>query len=153
MTYMKTSLNQTAVILIMSAIILSSCSRTEKGEEQEKERPVAVQLASPVQQVGEKIMLSGQVEPHETTFISPRMMGFISRILVKPGDRVHRGQLLVTISNEDIAAKRAQAEAMVSEADAALNDATKDYERFKKLHQQQSASQKELETLCYAINH
>jgi RND family efflux transporter MFP subunit len=143
---MNTHFNHSALILIISSTILfCSCSRDEIGEEQTKERPVAVQVAAPVQQVGEKITLSGQVEPRETTFISPRMMGFISRIMVKPGDRVHRGQLLVTISNEDIAAKRAQAEAMVSEADAALNDAAKDYERFKTLHQQQSASQKELE--------
>jgi RND family efflux transporter MFP subunit len=143
---MNTHFNHPAVVLIISStILICSCSRDKKGEEQKKERAVAVQVAAPVQQVGEKITLSGQVEPRETTFISPRMMGFISRILVKPGDRVYKGQLLVTISNEDIAAKRAQAEAMVSEAEAALNDAAKDYERFKKLHQQQSASQKELE--------
>jgi RND family efflux transporter MFP subunit len=147
MPYMKTQLNHAAAIpIMMIAIILPACSHNEKGEEKKVERPVAVQVAAPVQQVGEKITLSGQVQPCETTFISPRMMGYISRILVKPGDRVYRGQLLVTISNEDIAAKRAQAEAMVSEADAALNDAAKDYERFKKLHQQQSASQKELES-------
>ena len=143
---MNTHFNHPAVILIISStILICSCSRDKKGEEQRKERPVIVQVAAPVQQVGEKITFSGQVEPRETTFISPRMMGFISRILVKPGDHVYRGQLLVTISNEDIAAKRAQAKAMVSEAEAALNDAAKDYERFKKLHQQQSASQKELE--------
>jgi RND family efflux transporter MFP subunit len=51
----------------------------------------------------------------------------------------------VTISNNEILAKRAQAQAMVNEAEAALIDAQKDYERITELHNQQSASLKELE--------
>jgi RND family efflux transporter MFP subunit len=78
-------------------------------------------------------------------------MGFISSMKVKPGDRVQRGQLLATISNDDILAKRAQAQAIINEAESALKDAKKDYERFEELYKKQSASEKEFEnaTLHY----
>ncbi len=44
---------------------------------------------------------------------------------VKVGDHVSKGQLLATISNQDILAKRAQTDAMIAEAEAALNKCTK----------------------------
>ncbi|HEX6889576.1 MAG TPA: efflux RND transporter periplasmic adaptor subunit [Chryseolinea sp.] len=132
-------------IFMTCAILFCSCSHQDKRKDQSNDKPVVVRVASPVQKGGEKIILSGQVESCETAFISTRMMGFISSIKVKPGEHVHKSQLLVTISNEDIAAKRDQAAAMISEAEFALKDAEQDFERFKTLHQQQSASQKEFE--------
>ncbi|HEY9487146.1 MAG TPA: efflux RND transporter periplasmic adaptor subunit, partial [Chryseosolibacter sp.] len=95
---------------------------------------------------------SGKVESTETAVISTRLMGFITKINVRPGDRVKKGQLLATISNSDILAKRAQAQAMVTESEAALNDAKKDYERYEQLYHQQSASEKEFENIALQYN-
>ena len=66
---------------------------------------------------------------------------------VKVGDHVSKGQLLATISNQDILAKRAQTDAMIAEAQAALNSAQKDYDRFTILYKQQSATAKELDNV------
>lgn len=74
-------------------------------------------------------------------------MGYITRINVKVGDRVNKGQLLATISNDDILAKRAQAYAMIAQADATFKNAQKDYDRFTALYKQQSASAKELDNI------
>ena len=57
-------------------------------------------------------------------------MGRITSITVKTGDHVKKGQLVATISDEDIKAKRAQTAAVISEAEAAYASSQKDYERF-----------------------
>ena len=150
---MRINLNQTVGILFSIAmVILASCSRDKKESENKKENPISVQVGTPTQQSGEKIIASGQIESKETAAISTRIMGFVSSIKVKPGDKVQKGQLLLTISNGDILAKRAQAQAMVSEAEAALKVAQKDYERYEELYKRQSASTKEFEnvTLHYS---
>ncbi len=139
-------------LILTSTIILSSCSSEHTHAEQTNDTPVPVTLGNAVTQSGSTIQSSGQIVSTKTAMISTRMMGFITAIKVKTGDHVKNGQLLVTISNEDIIAKRAQAIAMLTEAEAALTDAKKDYERYTQLFQQQSASQKELENITLNYN-
>jgi RND family efflux transporter MFP subunit len=134
-------------LVIVSAVVLSSCSSDVNEGEVKKDAPVHVTVATAERQSAATIQSSGQIVPGETAMISTRMMGFITGIKVKPGDQVQRGQLLVTISNGDIVAKRAQAQAAVAEAEAVLQDAQKDYDRYQKLYKQQSVSQKELENI------
>ena len=138
--------------MVVATIFLASCSEKKKEREFKKENPVSVSVGVPTQLSGENITVSGLIESQETAAISTRMMGLISSIKVKPGDMVLKGQLLVTISNGDILAKRAQAEAMISEAEATLKDAQKDYERFEQLYKQHSASAKEFENATLRYN-
>jgi RND family efflux transporter MFP subunit len=84
--------------------------------------------------------------------ISTRVMGFITSVKVKAGDHVQKGQLLATISNEDILAKRAQADAMIAEATSAVANAQKDYDRFTALYNQQSATARELDNVTLQYN-
>jgi RND family efflux transporter MFP subunit len=151
MNTMKRYIHATA-LFITSGIVLSACSHEERKGDEKKDSPVTVTLSTPSRQSTPAIESSGQIVAGETALISTRMMGFITAINVKPGDKVQKGQLLVTISNGDIQAKRAQARAMVSEAEAALKDAQKDYERYTELFKQQSASQKELENITLNYN-
>lgn len=137
----------TVVTLVAAIYILASCTQDEQKHQDTKDTPVAVTVSTARKQSAHTVSSSGEIASTETAVISTRMMGFITGIHVKPGDRVQKGQLLVTISSEDLLAKRAQAHAMVSEAEAALRDAQKDYERYTELYKQQSASQKELENI------
>src|ERR1043165_6477119 len=109
-------IQSTAVLFLTANFFLVSCSGKKQEKEIKKDNPVAVSVGIPTQQSAENITMSGVIESQETAAISTRMMGFISSIKVKPGDAVQKGQLLVTISNEDILAKRAQAQALISEA-------------------------------------
>jgi RND family efflux transporter MFP subunit len=127
-------------------VILASCS-SEQPESTSPEAPVGVTVALPGQQTTGTLTASGQLQSTETAVISTRVMGFITSVNVKPGDVVNKGQLLITISNSDILAKKAQAQAMVTEAEAALTDAQKDFDRYTELYRQQSASAKELENI------
>lgn len=141
---MKINISTIAPALILtSGLLFASCSSEEK--EQKTEEKVKVTVAVAGRESNNVIEASGLIKSKESAVISTRVMGFITGINVEAGDQVKKGQLLVTISNNDILAKRAQAQAMVTEAEAALMDAQKDYERVTELHNQQSASLKELE--------
>ena len=79
-------------------------------------------------------------------------MGIITTLKVKVGDHVSKGQVLATISNQDILAKRAQADAIIMQAQATLTSAQKDYDRFTILYKQQSATAKELDNVTLQYN-
>jgi RND family efflux transporter MFP subunit len=142
--------NAKYLLLLASAIIfLSAACSSDKGSETiaGNEAPVVVTVAKPSVNETGNINFSGTVESSQTANISTRVMGYITKLNVKVGDHVNKGQLIATISNDDILAKRAQADAMISEAEAALKNAQKDYDRFNALYKQQSASAKELENV------
>ena len=105
-----------------------------------------------LQVVEPAVLASGEVEAVQTANISTRVMGRITNIFVKVGDRVNKGQLLATVWDEDIKAKRAQADAMITEAEAAYATAKKDYDRFNNLYKQQSATAKEIDNVTLQYN-
>jgi len=135
-------------------LLFTACSSKEK-----KETPavntgtaIVVTVATPSAMEQDDLNISGQIESIQTANISTRVMGFITKLNVKVGDHVSKGQLLATISNDDILAKRAQTDAMINEAEAALKSAEKDQERFSNLYKQQSASAKELDNVTLQYN-
>ncbi|WP_274475769.1 efflux RND transporter periplasmic adaptor subunit [Mangrovimonas aestuarii] len=93
------------------------------------------------------IAASGKVEATNHATLSTRMMGFVEQLPAKVGEKVQKGELLVVINNSDLVAKRAQVNAGISEAEAAFKNAEKDYNRFKNLFLEQSATQKELDDI------
>lgn len=141
-------------ISIGFAIVLSGCSSKENKEASaaNNDSVIVVTVAKPSGTEGNSINISGQVEASQTANISTRVMGYITKLNVKVGDHVNKGQLIATISNNDMVAKRAQADAMISEAEDALKNAQKDYDRFTALYKQQSASAKELDNVTLEYN-
>ena len=69
---------------------------------------------------------------HDAT-VSSRIMASIAEILVRAGDSVKIGQVLVRLDSRDLQAREQQASQAVSAAQARLTDAKKEYDRFKKL--------------------
>lgn len=141
------------IIIAGFSLLLSSCSNAPEKEGQTTTAiPVKVTLATPSINTQQGINASGQVKATETANISTRVMGYITKINVKVGDQVKKGQLLATISNDDIMAKKAQTEAMLNLAQAALANAERDFQRYTALHKQHSASDKELENITLQYN-
>lgn len=68
------------------------------------------------------ITTNGRIEGTEV-MISPKIAGRIETLLKTKGDLVQRGELLVNISSEQVAAKVKQSEAGVSVAEAAIREA------------------------------
>lgn len=126
---------------------LSSCSN--QAEQKKVELPA---ISAKIGQTagsnqGKYVTASGKIEAENSAMISTRLMGFVTDITVKTGQKVSQGQLLARISSNDLTAKKAQAEAGIAQANAGYNNARKDYERFEALFAQKSASQKELDDM------
>ena len=136
------------LLTVTGLLIISSCSPNARKETQTGlDSAILVTVSQPVTGGKQGLTVSGQVEAGQTAIISTRVMGYITKINVKVGDRVSKGQLLAAISNDDILAKRAQTDAMIAQAEAAFRSAQKDYDRFTVLYKQQSASAKELDNI------
>jgi RND family efflux transporter MFP subunit len=148
--FMK-SVRYTSSVLIYSLAlaggVFQSCSSSANKQKQGKEQVISVVTALPSYTQTSGVSASGQIEAGQTAMISTRLMGTINHIYVEVGDRVHKGQLLISVSNADLLAQRAQANASISEAKAASAVSSKDLERFTQLYKQQSASAKELENV------
>lgn len=136
---------KTLLLGITIAATFSACSSGESKNTTVSAVRVETYLPTVVQDNG--IFISGMASAKQTAMISTRMMGFVDKIYVKQGDPVKKGQLLMVINSDDLKAKKAQAEAMVTEAEAAFKNARRDYERYKTLHSQNSVSDKELENM------
>lgn len=142
---MKTYLYST---LILSAILMGSCSSDEKKSAQNSDAPIAVTVSrTTAGSEGSSATASGKLVAKNSVNVSTRMMGYITSMKAEVGQNVSAGQLLVSINAADIQAKGGQASAQISQAQASYNIAKKDYERFQNLYKSQSASQKELDDM------
>ncbi len=142
----------TLTVLAAGLFVLASCKSKKGAGTEIKTNPVMVTTAVPGGSVEGGISISGKIEALQTAQISTRLMGTITRIYVKAGDRVRRGQVLATISSQDIVAKRAQTSAAIAEAEANVKNAQKDFDRFTNLYNKQSASAKELDNVTLQYN-
>ncbi|WP_142785892.1 efflux RND transporter periplasmic adaptor subunit [Changchengzhania lutea] len=136
------------IALITLSIFMTNCGSDEKKVVADNSAPIAVKV-NLVQTDGENpfVTASGKIQAENSADLSTRMMGFVNKVHVDVGDKVKKGQLLVSINNADLQAKRAQANASITEATAAFNNAQKDYNRFKNLFADNSASQKEMDDM------
>ncbi len=147
---MKRQLVQTKLItaLLALSVLLASC-----GSKEEKNTPVITNKISATiatAQLKEYPVIhnfSGKLEADKQSNLSTRIMGQISNIYVKPGQKVSKGQLLIQIRNQDILAKKAQVEASKVEVTTAFESAKKDMKRYEALHASNSASDKEMEDM------
>lgn len=143
-----------AVLLITFAIAITGCtSRNDKQSALVADSAVTVTVATAAGGLeNNAITGTGQVEAVQMANISTRVMGYITGVYVKAGDRVTQGQLLFKVSSNDIQAKQGQADAGIAQAEAMLASAQKDYDRFTALYKQQSATAKELDNVTQQYN-
>jgi RND family efflux transporter MFP subunit len=111
-----------SIIILTSLAIIASCGEKKETKTQET---INVELASTGSTIGEGfVSASGKIEAENSANLSTRMMGYVTSVNVK-----------------------GQVNASIIQAQAAYNSAKKDYDRFKTLFSQQSASQKELDDM------
>jgi len=144
------------LLMIFLLVGLNACSGKNRKKNETNlpvgEKPVGVTLSTVSAGTQSVVLASGVVEAVQTASISTRIMGRITNIFVRVGDRVNKGQLLATVWDEDLKAKRAQADAMIAEAEGAYVTTQKDYDRFNNLYKQQSATAKELDNVTLQYN-
>ncbi len=142
---MKTILTLTAGTLLF----LGSCTQKEAATKAPiKNEPIPVQInKNNITATPASLTTSGKIEAIKAANISTRMMGIVSKIHTKIGASVQKGDLLLSIQNTDLQAKKTQINSGIQEATAAFENAKRDYERFQKLFEQQSTSQKEMDDM------
>ncbi|NWF94393.1 MAG: efflux RND transporter periplasmic adaptor subunit [Syntrophaceae bacterium] len=91
----------------------------------------AVEVVS--QPISYTLSAVGSLKSPEEVTISPKKAGIIEKILVKEGDRVRKGQVLVQLDDIDARLEVERAEAKVKEAEASLETDRRTLSRYQRL--------------------
>lgn len=136
------------ILFILTPLLLVSCNENNQRITKDKTSPIVVKTNKAINNSNTPfITTSGKIQAENSAEISTRIMGFVNKIHVKVGDKVQKGQLLISINNTDLHAKKAQIKSNIIRAKAGFKNAEKDYNRYKVLFKQKSASQKELDDI------
>lgn len=144
------------MLLATGPFALPGCVDKKPASVEAKRQQISGVHASVVQpsKVTEYHEIAGTVRAKTTSLVSSRVMGNVTSINVKEGDRVKAGQTLLTVDDSDIAQKVQAAEAGHREAQKALeaskqNRAMVDitYQRYKKLYDEKALSQQEIDQI------
>ncbi|SFR77451.1 efflux RND transporter periplasmic adaptor subunit [Maribacter stanieri] len=139
--------------ILGATILISSCGSEDKKAVVDNSPAIAVQIKTVSEDSSSPFLtVSGKIEAAKSANISTRMMGYVDKIYVNVGDKVNKGQLLMSVNNADVSAQLAQVNAGITEAEAAFTNAEKDFNRFSTLFKENSASQKELDDITANYN-
>jgi HlyD family secretion protein len=107
------------VPLLVVAALLAGCSSKKEAEPQPL---VSVQIAPVKQQsISETITTDSVLYPINQATITPKITAPVLKALVQRGTKVHKGELLVTLENKDLAASAAENRGNYEQAQAAAS--------------------------------
>jgi len=136
------------ITLLSASIFLTSCGSEDKKAVTDNSPAIKVVVNKITANSNNPFLsVSGKIQATNSADLSTRMMGFVKKVHVNVGDKVKKGQILVSINNSDLEAKKAQVNAGIAQAQAAFNNAEKNYNRFKNLMASNSISQKEMDDM------
>ena len=145
--------NKYIIGLFSIVLFATSCGNGDQKTVADNSPAVTVIVSSVSQESSSSFLTtSGKIEAVNSANLSTRMMGYVDKIYVQVGEKVRKGQQLISISNTDLSAKLAQVNAGITEANAAYTNAEKDFNRFTALFNENSASQKELDDITANYN-
>lgn len=159
--------NIAAVAVVFLFALTPACRSTTRSAEGTHEAPVAVDVETvSARPLADRYEAVGTIASKTTSVISSQVMGRVTAVRVKEGDRVKAGQVLVELDARDVTARSAGAQAGVAEAGQALVevdrgiDAAKQgvvaaeanvrlarvtFERYEKLYEARSVSPQEFD--------
>jgi RND family efflux transporter MFP subunit len=129
--------------LLAAVVLVAACG---KGGQSDSAGPIDTPVrVAPVEQSSLQATLRavGTLEPAEQVRLSFKTGGVIATIEVEQGSRVHKGQLLASLAQQEIAAALAQARALADKAE-------RDLERGRALFADEVATREQLDDLTTA---
>lgn len=136
------------VSIISATLFITSCSSDKKKVSTDTSPVIQVSVSKvALNSEGQFLSVSGKIKAVNSADLSTRMMGYVTKATVNVGDKVKRGQLLISINNTDLQAKKGQINAGIIQAKTAFNNAEKNYNRFKNLFASNSIAQKEMDDM------
>ena len=138
---------RTAVIGVGLVTFAAACGRTPESN---------TQLATPAPSTGAIYIVhdttidatfdaAGVAAPIQQATLSTKLMGTVTDVLVREGDHVTTGQVLVRIDARELSAKSAQVTASIAEADAMHRDAIAQVNRIRVLYADSAATRAQLD--------
>lgn len=151
-----------AASLLAAPLFLGGCGERVKPGTTEVQRPVVTGVeTSEVRPAGVtgSVEMTGTVKARTISNVASKVMGAVTSIVVREGDRVKKGELLLTIDDSDLREKVRAAEAGRNEAQKALEGAKENlrlqeltYERYKKLFEGKAVSEQEFDIVTTRLN-
>ena len=140
-----------AVVLGVALLTTSGCSRTEAKASAPQPLPVKTETVNlaPVPRVDEYV---ATVKSRRSASIQPQVDGSLTRILVKSGDHVHAGQVLMTIDPLKQQATVDQQRSTETQKKATLDYNEHEVERQRNLYQAGVSSKRDYELAVQAYD-
>src|SRR5580698_6321395 len=146
------NLTKLAIVPVVVAVLLSSgCSDTQAKQPAPQPLPVKTQTISlaPVPKVDEYV---ATVKSRRSASIQPQVDGVLTRILVKSGDHVHAGQVLMTIDPLKQQATVDQQRSTETQKKATLDYNRRELDRQQQLYQSGVSSKQDYELALQAFD-
>lgn len=136
--------------LLMTFLMAACGNKIEPGRtESEKQSISGLQLEQvAAQQVPGQELFIGTVESADRGVLAARIDGRVGRLAVKVGDQVKAGQLLLTIDQNTVNARLAEAQGSKEAAAARLDLAEKTYKRYEPLAQAEAVTPQEMDRIA-----
>jgi RND family efflux transporter MFP subunit len=144
-------------VLLTAPLYLAGCGDKVKSDSAEAPRVeiTGVKVAGvKASEYTGRVEVSGTVKARTISIVASKVMGTVTSVRVKEGDRVAKGSTLLTIDDRDIQEKAKAAEAGVHEAQKALQAAKENlslvdttFERYSKLREGNAISEQEFNTI------
>jgi RND family efflux transporter MFP subunit len=133
--------------MLIAATLANACGSGEHASPVEEALPTiqAATGSSQLQQIAGRVEVRGTVEAEKSAVISSRVAAMVTRVRVKAGDRVARGQVVLDIDPATAQGQLGQATGALAQAQAALALAERNYERFRRLVEKDAASNLEVD--------
>lgn len=149
------------LFIILLLLGLSGCGDKKSAENALERREISGATVTEVlaEELPQMAEAAGTIKAGTISIVSARVMGTVTSVLVKDGDRVRKGQLLLTIDDSDIAQKLHGAEAALTEARKGLEAAGEElelmeatYARYSRLNDAKAVSAQEFDTITRRRN-
>lgn len=126
------------VAAVLAAVVTTGCGKGANKpalpETQQGSNAVGVKAITPATELEASVTrVTGQIRSKQEATLSPQATGTIAKMLVKVGDRVKKGQTLAVLDTSNVVIAVEQARAVKAAADAALQLATSNLERTRKV--------------------
>jgi RND family efflux transporter MFP subunit len=131
--------------LLALAIPAVACGGKHEAKEAAPAPVVAATARAEAAELPDRVELYGTVAADRTAAVSSRVMANIVAVLVKPGDLVQPGDVLVEIDPATAKGQESQAMGALAQARAGLALAERNYQRYQALAKTGSASELELD--------
>ncbi len=143
-------LNLFTLLFIVGGLTIS-CSSGDDAVETEPANEISLETEA-VRKVSSTslVTFSGEISSASRVKIATKVMGTIESIPFKIGESFNKGDLILKIDDTQVMAQKSKAEAALQDAKVGQSQAQRDYDRYKALYENESASLREWEN---AQNH